>query len=686
MGALPSFPGITIDAPTSKDLDDAIWLEPDGTGFVLYVSIANVAAAVPIGSPADLIAFERCFTRYYAEGNRTMLPRRLAEDELSLLPGTERNVVTVSIPISADGELGECTIQPAVLDNHGRFSYEDIAGLLDHGSGHTLYPMLQQARELANLRLDKRRASGALAFYDLRRGWETTEEGFYRKIPTNEANIGHIIVQEFMVATGTAVGTYMVQHGIEGLFRNHRASIFAPDRDQVVRDIANATVMPIKNLQALFARINLVMERATYGPTLQGHYGLNEPAYVHISSPIRRYADLIDHRQILAACQGDSLPYSRQDLEAIAEVINEIERQIKDAKHQAYKQQAQAEVEQALSSAELPELGANRFYDVLLQAAQQGALPPQLIAALDRRLNDESLGPRELFALLLVASPVPEIDSLRHRALDQLAGNPMLAPSILAMAGPILGWSVVRNKTRRHGKDHQPSYRTVATVNVPGHDKPLSSEQMEASSAKLAAHRAAVNLIGRYVGYQPLQSSSQPARAQAISTATTESTNHKGRLIELCQRQSWGRPEYQHTPDGPDHIREYTATVTVETDGAPVEATGRPAYSQQLAEHSAAEQLLAQLANRFGTVTAPAKPLAPSADNGQYVNAVQEICVAHGWPSPVYAFERRGNIYISRARLTRKGQPLLELAAHSTTKKEAKRLSALKLYRVLSKL
>src|SRR4051812_27964448 len=102
----PLVRGVTIDGPFSKDLDDAIWLTRLEGGWLLEVSIADVASGIPLGSEIDIEARKRGFTRYYATGNDPMVPRGLAEDSLSLWVGKERNTITVAIPIGKDMELG----------------------------------------------------------------------------------------------------------------------------------------------------------------------------------------------------------------------------------------------------------------------------------------------------------------------------------------------------------------------------------------------------------------------------------------------------------------------------------------------------------------------------------------------------------------------------------------------------
>src|SRR5690349_16210729 len=94
--------GITIDAPDSMDLDDAVWLEELDGRTRCTVSIADAAAVIEKESPLDLQARDRGFTRYYARGSAPMLPARLSEDALSLLPDKRRPVLCVRITLDDD--------------------------------------------------------------------------------------------------------------------------------------------------------------------------------------------------------------------------------------------------------------------------------------------------------------------------------------------------------------------------------------------------------------------------------------------------------------------------------------------------------------------------------------------------------------------------------------------------------
>jgi ribonuclease R len=189
--------GITIDSPTSKDLDDAFWLERDvGGGYRLAISIADVGSFVTTETQAlDRAAQQRAFTRYLAEHQVPMLPRFLSEDALSLLPEQVRPAITLSIPLDERLHPEAPSILPTVVCSERRFSSEEVDRELTQP--HTAFaPMLQEAVHLATALLERRRATGALAFYDLHQGWATTEEGLLFRLHERERHQGHILIQE----------------------------------------------------------------------------------------------------------------------------------------------------------------------------------------------------------------------------------------------------------------------------------------------------------------------------------------------------------------------------------------------------------------------------------------------------------------------------------------------------------
>src|SRR5260370_1770186 len=274
----PQVSGMTIDAPHSRDLDDGIDVETTADGWLLHISITDVAAFVPTDSALDLEARRRAFTRYRATGSDPMITRDLAEERASLIEGEPRLAVTLRLPVHRDPfELRPAQPQLTIFTSRKRLSHAEVTGIL-RDKDHALQPMLSEAWQVAAMLLDARRRHGALAIYDLKRGWRTNEEGRLLRLGAGQANAGYVIVQEFMIAANQVLARWMLEHNVPVLFRNHTARVAADDRETLFAEMMTALKNPEADLDTLSERVGLMINAADYGPTLKGHYGLNLPA------------------------------------------------------------------------------------------------------------------------------------------------------------------------------------------------------------------------------------------------------------------------------------------------------------------------------------------------------------------------------------------------------------------------
>ena len=101
----PQVQGITIDGPTSKDLDDVIYLEATPTGAIASIYIVDMAELVTVDSTLDKVTLARAQTRYLSRGNVPMLPYAQSEDKLSLLEGQPRPTLTIRVALNHQGEI-----------------------------------------------------------------------------------------------------------------------------------------------------------------------------------------------------------------------------------------------------------------------------------------------------------------------------------------------------------------------------------------------------------------------------------------------------------------------------------------------------------------------------------------------------------------------------------------------------
>nr|MBA2286676.1 RNB domain-containing ribonuclease [Ktedonobacteraceae bacterium] len=404
--------GVTIDGPTSRDLDDALWLESHaGGGYTLHVSIADVGALItPQMTPAlDAEALQRAFTRYHADRNVPMLPGLLSEGSLSLLAERPRPTITISIPFDAQLSPGEPAIQQTALISGRRFHYDEVDEEIadprtDAG------PMLQDALRVALALFQRRRVQGALAIYDLQAGWATTEEGMLVRLPANNGNKAHLIIQECMILANQVLADFLAQRGIPALYRNHAAKAIAPARGVLLQMMETVVAHPEhshpENVQET---VQFALERARYAPTVEGHFGLQLPAYLHMTSPLRRYPDLVNQRILHAILKGVALPYTISELEAIAEQVNTVEQLIKDAKKAFFLNEYDEPLRRALAEAvqsqgdaprPLSHLDAKHFHSLIRMAAQGADLSPVIEQELYSRLEEQALNTHDIFTLV----------------------------------------------------------------------------------------------------------------------------------------------------------------------------------------------------------------------------------------------------------------------------------------------
>ena len=150
-----------------------------------------------------------------------------------------------------------------------------------------------------------------------------------------------------MIAANTAAAQWLADRDQPALYRNHTAKAIAPGQDDMLQALFVAG-----SAKAIRQRLQSWLNRAEYGPALIGHFALNLPAYGHFTSPIRRVADLINHRIIKALLRGEESPYSKQDLEELGSHINETVLEEDRKTTTFFKDRAKQELQEKLESEE----------------------------------------------------------------------------------------------------------------------------------------------------------------------------------------------------------------------------------------------------------------------------------------------------------------------------------------------
>ncbi|HHH11789.1 MAG TPA: RNB domain-containing ribonuclease [Sorangium sp.] len=358
---LRSMVTVTIDAPYSRDLDDAVAALPaDSEGGVrVFVSIADVDALVPAGSVLDEEAKRRGTSVYLPGQVIAMLPPSLSEDALSLLPGVERPTLTVELRIDPEGIVTSVDLYESVIRSHGRLSYEQVAGFLDAGEqGDIDDDKCETLRWLrtAVARLDvQRSARGGVAL--LRDEVRVHFDAVTREptgLSTRSDNNAHRLIERLMVAANEAVACWLNDRGVTSLYRVHDAP--APEKVEQLGEAARnfgieaglrgelsprglaafeRQISGRPNAAALTTVLGSMLGPARYAAVPGPHYGLAAPLYTHFTSPIRRYADLTVHRLVKAYLRGGrDTAGDREGLAAVAAHITSVSRRAAKAERE----------------------------------------------------------------------------------------------------------------------------------------------------------------------------------------------------------------------------------------------------------------------------------------------------------------------------------------------------------------
>jgi ribonuclease R len=371
---LRGLPLVTIDGDDARDFDDAVWAEPDpdpanAGGWRLVVAIADVGWYVRPGSALDREAERRGNSTYFPDRVVPMLPEALSNELCSLKPAADRAAIAVELSIDAAGHKRRHRFMRAVMRSAARLTYEEIQAAHDrHGaiaaavSGETVAALYGAYEALARARAGR----GALEL-DIREDRVVLDPGGRPVAVTPRLRLdSHRLIEEFMILANVAaaeelearrqpcmyrvhdapdpekvatLGAFLDELGIPGLALARGQALKPELFNRLLRRAEAAGVAPLVNDLVLRCQA-----QAMYSPLNIGHFGLGLRRYAHFTSPIRRYADLLVHRGLIAGGNaagagfgaGELPPETdRAQMAAIGEHISATERRSAAAERSA---------------------------------------------------------------------------------------------------------------------------------------------------------------------------------------------------------------------------------------------------------------------------------------------------------------------------------------------------------------
>jgi len=354
---LRHLPLVTIDPWDARDRDDACLVEADtdpknAGGFIIWVAIADVAHYVTPGSELDREARKRGNSTYFPDRVVPMLPDRLSGDLCSLHEGVERACLAVAMRIDAAGNKIDHAFHRGVMKSVASLNYQEVQTAVDGQPNDKTAPLVDDIITplyQAFAALMKARAQRQPLELDLpERQIVLDDKGKVTSVQYKDRLDAHRLIEEFMVLANVAAAETLIAKKSPLLFRVHEEP--SPERLEALREVATASglvlakgqVLRTSHLNRLLAGaegtendelINMAtlrsMTQAYYFPENFGHFGLALRAYAHFTSPIRRYADLIVHRALIAAHGWGDDGLSAWDAEHLTEtakLISDTER------------------------------------------------------------------------------------------------------------------------------------------------------------------------------------------------------------------------------------------------------------------------------------------------------------------------------------------------------------------------
>jgi ribonuclease R len=348
---LTDVPFVTIDGDDSKDFDDAVFVTPSENGWELQVAIADVAHYVKVDSALDIDAIDRGNSVYFPRFVVPMLPEAISNGLCSLNEKVERLSVVCKMSISPVGQVLSYEFCNAVIFSHARLTYnfvnevlagekevkdEKIKQNIDNLYG--LYQSLKIARTKRGV-MDFDRTESKIIFDD---------NGKIKNIVGFDRGDSEKVIEECMLAANQSTAKFLAENKAVFPYRNHpepTAEKIASTKKflagiglslsggetPTTRDFA-------KTLKSAQGRVdeNIIktvilrtMKQANYHPENTGHFGLAFEDYTHFTSPIRRYSDLLVHREIKQILKGKKTQV--KNIVEITEHISMTERRADEA-------------------------------------------------------------------------------------------------------------------------------------------------------------------------------------------------------------------------------------------------------------------------------------------------------------------------------------------------------------------
>ena len=286
---------MTVDGPSTQDFDDAVSITREGDHFLVGIHITDVGYFVAKEDPLDQVARERCSSIYMTDGKISMLPARLSEDVCSLKAGQDRPAISTLVRITPQAEIIDYEIVPSLIRVRHQLTFQDVDVMVSED------PLMEGLYTIARNYRKHRMNNGALLIDLPEINIWLQPDGSPAIACVNRESPGRMLVSELMILANELAARLLTEHNLPAIYRSQadpRERLFDADGGTLFQNW-----MQRKQINRFV--LNSVPER---------HAGLGLPSYVTATSPIRKFSDLVNQRQLRSAT-GLENAYTREQID-----------------------------------------------------------------------------------------------------------------------------------------------------------------------------------------------------------------------------------------------------------------------------------------------------------------------------------------------------------------------------------
>jgi len=294
---------ITIDSETTRDIDDALSIEKIAEGdYRVGIHITDVATFLEGHEEIFREAKARAISVYLPDQRIPMIPSVLSEGICSLMAGEKRRALSFLVRVDEEGWVHEYEIVPSVIQVKRRLSYDGVDQLLEEGDEE-----LTNLQKISEKLLRRREERGAIFIPRPERVVRVSREKEIAIYKRDRESLAQKLVSEFMILANFLTAQFLKTKGAAAIYRGQMEP--------------REKVQPIQKFDPLQAyRLRRILNRVEISTQPMRHSGLGVEAYLTLTSPIRRFYDLLTEQQVLAVLRGGSV-WEQPQLEEIMTLV-----------------------------------------------------------------------------------------------------------------------------------------------------------------------------------------------------------------------------------------------------------------------------------------------------------------------------------------------------------------------------